>query len=106
MLWSGLGSVALMVFLMGMVVVTGADLMSVPAYLVLSAPLVTYLGFELKLYSEGLYMRYSAEGPAGTSPMRSFLEQQVENGHKPTVLFVPVMAWGPILAAIGISMGA
>ncbi len=106
MLWSGLGSVALMVFLMGMVVVTGADLMSVPAYLVLSAPLVTYLGFELKLYSEGLYMRYSAEGPAGTSPMRSFLEHQVERGHKPTVLFVPVMAWGPILAAIGISMGA
>ncbi|WP_417455721.1 hypothetical protein [Kordiimonas sp.] len=95
-----------MVFLMGMVVVTGADLMSVPAYLVLSAPLVTYLGFELKLYSEGLYMRYSAEGPAGTSPMRSFLEHQVERGHKPTVLFVPVMAWGPILAAIGISMGA
>lgn len=106
MLWSGLGSVALMVFLGGLVVVTGADLMSVPAYMVLSAPFVTYLGYELKLYSEGLYLRYSVEGPAGTSPVRSFLEQQVERGHKPTVLFVPVMAWGPILAAIGIGMGA
>ncbi|WP_417449358.1 hypothetical protein [Kordiimonas sp.] len=108
MFWSGLGSVAAFAFAAGFMVFAGTGLVSVPVYFLLAAPVISYLGFELKLYSDGLHMRYVHEGPAAGSSLRGQIEllAGADNGKSPTIFFIPVTLWGPLLAMLGLYLGA
>ena len=108
MVWSGLGSVACLVFAVGFLVFPASGLVSVPVYFLMAAPVISYLGFELKLYSDGLHLRYALEGPASATSLRGQIEAMAGayEGKSPAVLFIPVTYWGPILAVLGLYMGA
>lgn len=108
MFWSGLGSVAFVVFAIGFLVFPASGLVSVPVYFLMAAPVICYLGFELKLYSDGLQLRYSLEGPAAATSLRGQIESMAGayEGKSPSVLFIPVTYWGPILAVLGLYSGA
>jgi hypothetical protein len=108
MVWSGLGSVACLVFAIGFLLFPASGLVSVPVYLLMAAPVISYLGFELKLYSDGLQLRCAHEGPSDSHSLRGQLEAMAgaADGKSPTILFVPVTYWGPILALLGFYFGA
>ncbi|WP_262690152.1 hypothetical protein [Kordiimonas aestuarii] len=93
---------------MGFLLFAGTGFVSVPVYFLMAAPAISYLGFELKLYSDGLHMRYVHEGPSAVSTLRGQIEllAGADNGKSPAIFFVPVTLWGPILAVLGLYMGA
>ena len=108
MVWSGLGSVAFVAFAIGFLVFPASGLVSVPVYFLMAAPVISYLGFELQLYSDGLQLRYAHEGAADHTSLRGQIEAMAGayEGKSPSILFVPVMYWGPILAVLGLYLGA
>ena len=108
MLWSGLGSVAFLVFAIGFLVFPAAGLVSVPVYFLMAAPVISYLGFELKLYSDGLQLRCALEGPSDSQSLRGQIEVMAgaPEGKSPSVFLIPVTCWGPVLDVLGLYMGA
>lgn len=108
MFWSGLGSVAGLVFTVGFLLLPASGVVSVPVYLLMAAPVMSYLGFELKLYSDGLQMRYALEGPSDSHSLRGQLEAMAgaPEGKSPAIFLIPVTYWGPILALLGLYLGA